>query len=877
MNLFNRLFCKNKHRRRRKRITHKSKLKLDGDEHRIGEIDVEKFKRTRTVPTVEANPTESFICINRSESINDSNAVNARGTTRYTPIKDKNKKDVKHTFVDLDDSSFGDTTDGEERDRSDRANPKVRNSLDFHAFPRENPSRSPAISSGQQFFQDSQLTLSQQRLYLHQQQMNKNMNLPNGPEQKFLQLQRLSNGKLVTGKSADKHAIRTESPTSTDFCLSTDMDDEEYNRVRGQCENLTDIGAGNSLGMGVPPNLITTTSDSTEEGTLFPGISKDKSKDTISTLERMKIDPMENETDDDLRAWLPSNSDETPKKESPKQEKNANSNNLFTFANSFPSNNLSSGSTNDFDTLRSPNDFNKSKSGFSSDQKRIQSNAKTDAVEHPKQRSTPSRDLYPDSTDSEFEPINSASKSQQRRLNKALFDDLSSASSHANAPTTSSPKMGKNARPLSVKSKDLEKTSMQSNIRAELPRSPTSTTKGSSKMYLESPEYDKASDNFSSHSSSYQSKSSDIQQNKMKAKEKLKKRNSHRREKNAVNASVTEFNSVPVSPLPMSSPGQEYNHQQRRDDDSSSTVSDDPDNNWLLQELKGTLGPAGVAADMESLSGRSARSKTSSVGHRSVRSTRSHRSTTSKSRTTSSNRKKKKTRRQSGSYRSSDSLGSRNSHLSARSALSQMSEASQSVAKDLLRLEMQLAMVESEKNKEAKERKRSKSGTGSSVGSYGSRDFSYAATSVISGLSNGGTSVEGIRTKQKKNTSASTRKNKIAVLAPPGKLGIILANKSDNRGTIVSGVRKSSVLGEKISPGDRIVMIDGEDVSQMTVNEITTIMARKNEFERTLTILTTPASRTGKSSGTSTGNSGRLAFDSTDAASSYAGSLSNAS
>jgi C-terminal processing protease CtpA/Prc len=83
-------------------------------------------------------------------------------------------------------------------------------------------------------------------------------------------------------------------------------------------------------------------------------------------------------------------------------------------------------------------------------------------------------------------------------------------------------------------------------------------------------------------------------------------------------------------------------------------------------------------------------------------------------------------------------------------------------------------------------------------------------------------------------------RSKITVVAPPGKLGIILANRADSKGTVVSGVRTSSVLAEKVSPGDRIVAIDGEDVSRMTVSEITTIMARKSEFDRALTVLTTP-------------------------------------
>lgn len=76
-------------------------------------------------------------------------------------------------------------------------------------------------------------------------------------------------------------------------------------------------------------------------------------------------------------------------------------------------------------------------------------------------------------------------------------------------------------------------------------------------------------------------------------------------------------------------------------------------------------------------------------------------------------------------------------------------------------------------------------------------------------------------------------------MAPAGKLGIILANKTDSKGTVVSGVRTSSVLSEKVGPGDRIIAIDGEDVSRMTVSEITTIMARKSEFERVLSVLTT--------------------------------------
>ena len=91
-----------------------------------------------------------------------------------------------------------------------------------------------------------------------------------------------------------------------------------------------------------------------------------------------------------------------------------------------------------------------------------------------------------------------------------------------------------------------------------------------------------------------------------------------------------------------------------------------------------------------------------------------------------------------------------------------------------------------------------------------------------------------------RRAAARTLLSRTTVMAPPGKLGIILANRTDSRGTVVSGVRTSSVLAEQVSPGDRIVAIDGEDVSQMNVKEITTIMARKSEFERVLVLLATP-------------------------------------
>jgi len=185
--------------------------------------------------------------------------------------------------------------------------------------------------------------------------------------------------------------------------------------------------------------------------------------------------------------------------------------------------------------------------------------------------------------------------------------------------------------------------------------------------------------------------------------------------------------------------------------------------------------------------------------------------------------------------------------------MSQMSEQSRSVANDLLRLEMQLAMVGKEKGKETN------SGGGGGGGSPSTADHGPTSASGGGGGVAGG-SVSGDRSSSSGRAGASrshrnrsggssqhitsssgiAKRVKVTVVAPPGKLGIILANKTDSRGTVVSGVRTSSVLADSVHPGDRIVAIDGEDVSRMTVSEITTIMARKSEFERVLTVLTAP-------------------------------------
>ncbi len=68
------------------------------------------------------------------------------------------------------------------------------------------------------------------------------------------------------------------------------------------------------------------------------------------------------------------------------------------------------------------------------------------------------------------------------------------------------------------------------------------------------------------------------------------------------------------------------------------------------------------------------------------------------------------------------------------------------------------------------------------------------------------------------------RRQSLTVIVPAeGILGISLVSDKDE--VVVKEIRKSSVLGTKICPGDKIISIDGEDVSQMDEIEISTMLA----------------------------------------------------
>jgi hypothetical protein len=170
------------------------------------------------------------------------------------------------------------------------------------------------------------------------------------------------------------------------------------------------------------------------------------------------------------------------------------------------------------------------------------------------------------------------------------------------------------------------------------------------------------------------------------------------------------------------------------------------------------------------------------------------------------------------------SVRSHSQHSSSRSASRRNSGKFDSVAPHVLehemkRLEVQLAALDNEQ---------------------------MTISSVRAGTSVAGTSFCTIRPRNK--AAKVSRKNRTVLLVPPGKLGIVLANRQGGngqggKGTVIAEIRSTSVLKGMLSQGDRLIAVDGEDVSGMLVSQITSLMASNASRERRLTLLTSVVSK----------------------------------
>jgi hypothetical protein len=122
----------------------------------------------------------------------------------------------------------------------------------------------------------------------------------------------------------------------------------------------------------------------------------------------------------------------------------------------------------------------------------------------------------------------------------------------------------------------------------------------------------------------------------------------------------------------------------------------------------------------------------------------------------------------------------------------------------------------------------------SSVG--GGTSISGGGTSLSGGGASGVTSAATTST-----ASEETRRYRRTVVAPAGKLGIIIDTTVD--GPVVYKVNADSPLGGVVFPGDLIIQIDDVETRAMSANNITTLMVQTAGQKRTLTVLSDDPSR----------------------------------
>lgn len=224
---------------------------------------------------------------------------------------------------------------------------------------------------------------------------------------------------------------------------------------------------------------------------------------------------------------------------------------------------------------------------------------------------------------------------------------------------------------------------------------------------------------------------------------------------------------------------------QFKDEASESSVSTGiSDSPWLFDKVEESLGPRSLTADMESLSGRSNLS-TKSPSHRS----------------------------RAGGSIAARSVGSKISYHSSIAQQSEASFAPRTLEHDLKRLEKQLEALDNDVT---------------STSSAGVSSITAASLARASAIT--------LRGAPKMNG-----KKKLVVMVPPGKLGVILANRHDGKGTVVSEIRDSSPLHQMLLPGDKLIGVDDVDVTCMVVSQITSLMASRADRERRLTVVTSVA------------------------------------
>jgi hypothetical protein len=86
------------------------------------------------------------------------------------------------------------------------------------------------------------------------------------------------------------------------------------------------------------------------------------------------------------------------------------------------------------------------------------------------------------------------------------------------------------------------------------------------------------------------------------------------------------------------------------------------------------------------------------------------------------------------------------------------------------------------------------------------------------------------------NTRRSNSQDRFEVEVPPGKLGMVI-DTPNNGVPVVHAIKQESVLCDRVYVGDRLVSVDGEDVTSMTAVQVSKLISLKSDQRRLLVFL----------------------------------------
>jgi len=123
---------------------------------------------------------------------------------------------------------------------------------------------------------------------------------------------------------------------------------------------------------------------------------------------------------------------------------------------------------------------------------------------------------------------------------------------------------------------------------------------------------------------------------------------------------------------------------------------------------------------------------------------------------------------------------------------------------------------------------------GNALVAVSSAQYSHSEDAVVKNISEDAVTISN----REDDVATSNSERTVTIIAPTGKLGVVVENKRDGGPAYVSEIREGSPLEGKIQLNDRIVSIDDEDVRKLKAFHISKLLAYKSQNkERTIVVL----------------------------------------